>query len=71
MEIESGSREVIRHGWLRDDGANPLIHLSQFDLDSVLTSVRGKKAKTQVTWTYPVWISLLLKLEKSCETNLN
>ena len=46
---------------------NPLAHLSQFDLGSVLTSVRGKTAKAQGTWTHPAWFSLPMKFLKSFE----
>lgn len=45
MEIESQRSEVIRYGCLRGDGVNPLIHSSQLDPSSVLTSVRRKTVK--------------------------
>lgn len=47
MEIESQRSEVIRHGCLRADGVNPLIHLSQFDPSAVLITVRRETVKIQ------------------------
>ena len=40
---------------------NPLIHLSQFDLSSVLTSVKGKAMNIQGTWILPISFSLFVK----------
>lgn len=57
MEIESQRSEVIRHGCLRGDGVNPLIHLSQFDPCAVLTSVGRKTVKIEGTQIEPVCFS--------------
>ena len=62
MEIESRRSEVIRHGCLRGDGVNPLIHLSQFDTSAYICQEKDSEDTSAVDQSSLLFSSCYTKL---------